>query len=433
MSFSNQTFSKCLLIGVDSLKFENEIKYYENEINKKYDILKNQGVLISKKDSLSFVAAFLAAAKKNIPIILGNPSWRENEWSDFFQQFSPGLIFGDIQNSSLKTRKININNSEQIIFIPTGGTSSKSLHFAKHTWETLSAQALMVQRLIGGGKVNSICSLPLYHVSGLMQIIRAVVTGGKVFLLNPTNKDLNLRQIVETYSLNLEDFCLSLVPTQLLKYINCTDFVSHAIKLKTIFLGGAACNTDVLNVAADKKLPIVMTYGMTETAGMVFAQDIKNFLNKEFSIGEPLDGVKYEVVIIDGDFRLKLFSGSLFLGYAGQKLIERSKGFLTSDCAIQNISKRLVGVARADSCIISGGEKINLEEIKFCIQEINIVKAVSVIGKASKKWGQELIAYIVLYENLNQDEAKRIIITNLKNKLVRYKIPKNIIFVSSLP
>ena len=52
------------------------------------------------------------------------------------------------------------------------------------------------------------------------------------------------------------------------------------------------------------------------------------------------------------------------------------------------------------------------------------MKAVSVIGKASKKWGQELIAYIVLYENLNQDEAKRIIITNLKNKLVRYKIPK---------
>ena len=39
----------------------------------------------------------------------------------------------------------------------------------------------------------------------------------------------------------------------------------------------------------------------------------KKLLNKEFSIGEPLDGVKYEVVIIDGDFRLKLFSGSLFL------------------------------------------------------------------------------------------------------------------------
>ena len=110
------------------------------------------------------------------------------------------------------------------------------MHFAKHTWETLSAQALMVQRLIGGGRLTQLFS-SLYHVSGLMQIIRAVVTGGKVFLLNPTNKDLNLRQIVETYSLNLEDFCLSLVPTQLLKYINCTDFVVMQLNLKLFFWG----------------------------------------------------------------------------------------------------------------------------------------------------------------------------------------------------
>jgi len=52
--------------------------------------------------------------------------------------------------------------------IPTGGSSGQ-IRFAIHTWETLMASVRGFQQYFQLNQVNSLCVLPLYHVSGLMQ------------------------------------------------------------------------------------------------------------------------------------------------------------------------------------------------------------------------------------------------------------------------
>jgi len=61
--------------------------------------------------------------------------------------------------------------------IPTGGSSGQ-IRFAIHTWETLMASVRGFQQYFQLNQVNSLCVLPLYHVSGLMQFLRSFTTGG---------------------------------------------------------------------------------------------------------------------------------------------------------------------------------------------------------------------------------------------------------------
>ena len=64
------------------------------------------------------------------------------------------------------------------ILIPTGGTTGQP-RYAIHTWQTLKNAAENLAARIAG-PINSCCILPMHHVSGFMQIVRALVTGGRV-------------------------------------------------------------------------------------------------------------------------------------------------------------------------------------------------------------------------------------------------------------
>jgi len=63
--------------------------------------------------------------------------------------------------------------------IPTGGSSGQ-IRFAIHTWETLMASVRGFQQYFQLNQVNSLCVLPLYHVS---EFLRSFTTGGSLVIL----------------------------------------------------------------------------------------------------------------------------------------------------------------------------------------------------------------------------------------------------------
>ena len=68
---------------------------------------------------------------------------------------------------------------ESIIGIPTGGSSGK-IRFAVHTLSSLTVSVSGFAEYFATEKINSCCTLPLYHVSGLMQLWRCFITQGKL-------------------------------------------------------------------------------------------------------------------------------------------------------------------------------------------------------------------------------------------------------------
>ena len=81
-----------------------------------------------------------------------------------------------------------------------------------------------------------------------------------------------------------------------------------------------------LVVARAKKLrlPMVPVYGMTETAAMVAAIPVEDFLNEDDPGALPLGGAKIHV---DPDEGIRVQTPALFKGYHGRQQIDLVGGF----------------------------------------------------------------------------------------------------------
>ncbi len=76
--------------------------------------------------------------------------------------------------------------------------------------------------------------------------------------------------------------------------------------------------------------------------------------------------------------------------------------------------------------INSGGEKIFAEEVEHALKEHPAVYDAVVVGRESKRWGQEVVGLVKLRENQAASEAS--LIEACAGQLARYKLPKAILF-----
>jgi long-chain acyl-CoA synthetase len=81
--------------------------------------------------------------------------------------------------------------------------------------------------------------------------------------------------------------------------------------------------------------------------------------------------------------------------------------------------------------IISGGENIYPKELELIIGAHEAVAECAVLGVPHKYWGEAVTAFVVLRDGKNV--SAETLITACRDKLSRYKVPKEIRFVSDLP
>ncbi|MDQ8209406.1 AMP-binding protein, partial [Coraliomargarita sp. SDUM461003] len=381
-----------------------------------------RGVLLTEQDPIEFAAAFFAAVLLDVPVILANPKWGAQEQAELGRLVSPAICFGrgftcedrgGVGTSSVTGLGSAVFTSEAptspepgSILIPTGG-STGGVKLAVHTWDSLCAACEGVQGLLGGGPIDSCCVLPLYHVSGLMQLLRAYVTGGQIRF----DED------------EVAGRCLSYVPTQLQRALGSDARVQTLQTARAIFVGGAALPESLAQQARACQLPIIPVYGMTETAAMVAAVPVADFLQTPDAGAVAIGEARFQ---IEADGRLRIFSPALFQGYHGQPRIEGSAGYLTDDEARLDDKGRLHVIGRKDRLINSGGEKIDPREVEAAVAQLAGVEAVLAVGLPDPEWGQRLV---VFYTGREQPAWK----AQLREKLVNYKIPKELRWVDRLP
>jgi len=199
-----------------------------------------------------------------------------------------------------------VNPGTNSLMIPTGGTSGK-IRFAIHNWLTLTASVKGFSEYFQVKQVNSFCLLPLYHVSGLMQFLRSFLTGG-YFAVIPYHKIKQKR----INTLNLQDYFISLVPTQLQFFLeNDPRWLAN---FKTVLLGGSPAWPSLLEKAREYNIPLSPTYGMTETASQIVTLKPEDFRRGNNSSGQLLPHAQIKInpdnqkIIIDNYRRRKCLS-----------------------------------------------------------------------------------------------------------------------------
>ena len=267
-----------------------------------------------------------------------------------------------------------------------------------------------------------LCCLPATHIAGLQVLVRSLVSG--------TDPVLADRADAETMAA-----CgcahVSLVPTQLQRLLadryadipinrDISELLDPPGPLEplagfsSVLVGGAAAPAALLDAARAAGVPVVTTYGMTETCGGCVYDGI------------PLDGVRVKV----DDGRIWIGGPVLFSGYLGEP---RGGGwFRTGDLGHLDASGRLTVRGRADGLINTGGHKVVPGEVASALQDCPGVRDVAVLGQPDPEWGERVIAVVVPADPAHPPTLQ-LLRLHVRERLPRYAAPSRVVVVDAVP
>jgi len=265
-----------------------------------------------------------------------------------------------------------------------------------------------------------LCCLPATHVAGLQVLVRSLVSGTEPVLAERADADT----VAGSGCAHV-----SLVPTQLQRLLLEAHPPVPLAGFSSVLLGGAAAAGGLLAAARAAGVPVVTTYGMTETCGGCVYD------------GVPLDGTQV-AIRSDDDGRLAesgriWISGPvLFSRYRGPSLggpaTLRDGWFRTGDLGRLDDSGRLVVRGRADDVINTGGHKVVPGEVAAALQTCPGVKDVAVVGQPDPEWGERVIAVVVPADPADPP-ALELLRLHVRERLPRYAAPSRVVMVDAVP
>ena len=342
--FSLESLQRDWISKVSGLEFSKRVGLWLERL----EAMPAGPVLLAEQDEVEFAVVFMASVYSKRPLVLGNPSWGSLEWEAVAAQIKPARTVG---TCSIQASGAVSDLPDGAILIPTGGTSG-GVRFAYHDWNSLSVAANGWLAFAGSEGMRILCVLPLFHVSGLMQLIRS-------FLGELTLEFKAWKEIPQYANKQNEDRVVSLVATQL-EYLLADAQAIRALQgMRAIYMGGGPMRKETAERARAASLPLVLSYGMTETGAMVSAMDATAFLEGAFHAGRTLEHATVSIVDKAGKLcavgetgRIKVFSQALFSGYhADASECLQGGAFVTEDEGF--LDKRTVACFRSAGSIDS--------------------------------------------------------------------------------
>jgi o-succinylbenzoate---CoA ligase len=351
------------------------------------------------------------------------------------------LIVSELSNFSLQNFQTNSNQPShesidleniQGIFYTSGTTGKPKavpLTYGNHFHSAIaSALNLGVEP-----NDNWLLCMPLFHVGGLAIAWRSVINGTKITLL-PKFDEKEILDAIASEQVTL----ISLVPTMLSRLLNHPQW-QNLQKLRAILLGGAPASSELIEQCLQLNLPIMPTYGMTETASQITTLLPHQVPIKRGSSGLPLFGNRLRIVddhlqdIDAGAIGQILVQGANVMhGYLHQfENNPMQDGWLhTGDLGYCDREGYLYVVSRRSDLIISGGENIYPSEIEAILLMHPAIAEACVVGIGDREWGQIVAAVIVTKTQLSLPEIRSFC---EQKSLARFKLPKSIYIWESLP
>lgn len=286
--------------------------------------------------------------------------------------------------------------------------------------------------------------VPLFHCFGIVLGMMAVVTHGATAVMLEKFDPLVVLASID------KEKCTSVygVPTMFIAELHHPMFdMFDMSSLRTGIMAGALCPQWLMEevVAKMNMREITSVYGLTETSpGMTqsFAND--SFEVKTSTVGSPLPHIDVKVIDpetleecapgVQGEMCCKGYN--LMKGYyknpqATADIIDKN-GFLHSgDLGVMDEAGNFRITGRIKDMIIRGGENIYPREIEEFLYQLPAIKDVQVAAVPSKKYGEQVGAFIILKEGEYLHESD--VIGFCKGKIARFKIPKYIFFVKEFP
>jgi fatty-acyl-CoA synthase len=287
--------------------------------------------------------------------------------------------------------------------------------------------------------------VPFYHCFGMVLGNLACVTHGSAMILPA--ESFEPVSVLETVQ---AERCTALhgVPTMFIVELEHPRFAEFDLSsLRTGIMAGSPCPVEVMKKVNSlmHMTEVTIAYGMTETSPVSFQTRVDDPLEKRVgTVGRVHPHVEAKVIdpatgrVVPPGTPGELCSRGyiVMLGYwnnaeATDAAIDEAGWMHTGDLATIDEQGYCNIVGRIKDMIIRGGENIYPREIEEFLYTHPAVQDVQVIGVPSLKYGEEVMAWIVLREGAQASPED--IRAYCRGRIAHYKVPFYVKFVTSFP
>lgn len=286
--------------------------------------------------------------------------------------------------------------------------------------------------------------VPMFHCFGLVLAFLACLTNKASMV---AVEHYNPLIVMETLS---SKKCTAVhgVPTMFIAMLENQSFNQFDFSnLRTGIMAGSPCPIEIMKQVVEKMnmKDIVIVFGQTEASPGCTMTTVNDTIEQRVStVGKAFPNVECKIINPDtgdempdgepGEFVARgynIMQGYYNMPEATKNVIDKDGWLHTGDLCIKNSDGYYKVVGRIKDMIIRGGENIYPKEIEEFLYTIDGVSDVQVVGVPSEKYGEEVMAFIVLKKGAKYtpDEIKKLV----KNNMARHKVPSYVKFLDEFP
>jgi o-succinylbenzoate---CoA ligase len=303
-----------------------------------------------------------------------------------------------------------VEPGDAVVLTTSGTTGDPRGVVLTHDAIAASARASTARLGVDPAHHRWLACLPLAHIGGLSVVLRSLVTGTPVTVLDGFDADA-----VTAIGRRGEATHVSLVATALGR-VDPSAFVG-------ILLGGAA---PPAQLAAN----VVTTYGMTETgSGVVYDGVALDGVELAIGTGEDGRGAAGEI-LVRAPMLLRAYRDGVDPRIAGS---DGSGGwFPTGDAGQLLADGRLRVDGRIADLVVTGGEKVWPAAVERVLAEHPGVAQVAIWKRPDAEWGERVVAWVIAADPSappTLDSLRRL----ARDQLSPWSAPQELVLVDQLP
>ncbi len=286
--------------------------------------------------------------------------------------------------------------------------------------------------------------VPLFHCFGCVLGVLACVSHASTMVILEGFSPLLVMTAVE------EEKCTALygVPTMFIAVLEHKSFPRYDFSsLRTGIMAGSPCPVPVMEKVMDvmNMREITICYGLTESSPVMTQTRVHDSVDQRTkTVGRAMPEV--EVCVMDPETGLPSKVGdvgevccrgyNVMKGYysnpdATAQAIDPDGWLHSGDLGTMDGDGYVTITGRLKDMIIRGGENVYPREIEEFLYRMEGIKDVQVAGVPSRKYGEEVGAFVILKEGF--DYAPEDIKDFCRGQISRYKIPKYVAFLEQFP
>ncbi|MDB5799060.1 MAG: o-succinylbenzoate--CoA ligase [Paucimonas sp.] len=339
------------------------------------------------------------------------------------------------------------HEDDDAIILYTGGTTGRGKG-VRLSHRNVMMNALQLSRVMNPDEHDIYLHVsPMFHSTDLKATVVSMFGGGHVY-----HKEFSVDAVLRAVAQQRVSI-LSLVPTMIVRVLQEGQLSRYDLSsLRLISYGTSPIGEGTLRaaMAAFPGVGFHQCYGLTECSPLLALLDApahRRALQDKPELlratGRPLPGVDMRFLDEDGREVARGEIGEIVVrgpqvskGYWNRPEDNaqafRDGWFYTGDVGRLDEEGYLYVLDRKKEMVITGGENVYTREVENVLHQHPGVAEVAVVGVPDEKFGEALLAAIVLRPGQPQP-ADAELISFCRSQLGGYKIPRRYIFVAQLP